>query len=173
MLEKLLTKNAKVSFEPSLATVALRFTGLSGFGLILALIGFAVLHINFPDLGAYCWAVPLTLWLVGTLLLFVGAVHAFGNAPEKDVKLTTLKVCQIITGVYLGGCVFFLVRGEAGVSLFIASMVEIYFVATTSAFLLIAAFTRTRLPRRVWLDAGLAATAAAVVFKQLFDSIRA
>jgi hypothetical protein len=119
-LGEVLTKNAKVSFEPSLATVALRFTGLSGFGLILALIGFAVLHINFPDLGAYCWAVPLTLWLVGTLLLFVGAVHAFGNAPEKDVKLTTLKVCQIITGVYLGGCVFFLVRGEAGVSLFIA-----------------------------------------------------
>jgi len=173
MLEKLLTKNAKINFEPSLATVALRFTGISGFSLILAFIGFAVLHINFPALGVYCWAVPLTLWLAGVLLLFKGAVRAFGNAPENDVQLTALNVCQIITGVYLGGCVFFLVRGEAGVSLFIASMVEIYFVATTAAFLLIATFSRTRLPRSVWFDAGLAATAAAVVFKQLFDFIRA
>lgn len=172
MLEKLLAKNAATNFEPSLATVALRFTGLSGFLLIVGLIGFAVLHINFPELGVYQWAIPLGLWLVGMLLLFVGAVRAFGNAPQKEVKLTVLKVCQVVTGLYLGGCVFLVARGEAGVSLFIASVVEMFFVATTGVFLSIAAFTRTRLPRDVWFDIGLALVAAVLVFKHLIDFIR-
>jgi len=171
-LERLLTKNTSCTFEPSLATVSLRFTGLSGFLLIVALISFAGLRMNASQLAVYQWAIPLAFWLLGVVLLFVGAVRAFGNAPEKVTTLTVLKICQWVAWAYFGLCLVFAFHGNESVMLTIRSVFELYFVMTTLTFLAIAALTRAALARSVWLDVIVAFGAAALTFKHLVDFLR-
>jgi hypothetical protein len=171
MLERLLTKNTSVTSEPSLGTVVMRLCGLSGFLFMVCFFLCAGLKGKAEHFELYHWMIPLALWLIGTALLFMGAVKAFANSEVRDTSMTVIKISQIATGGYLALCLFFITLGNSGgVWWAVASMVEIFFLAVTITFVLIAAMTRTPLSRSIWFVVILTLVAGFFTLKSFYEA---
>jgi hypothetical protein len=140
------TSSTKVAHESSLAAVTLRFCGLSACFLIIAVFLFAILKgaTRLPQF--YTWAVPLVLWVALTSALFVGAMRAFANAPEKDTSTTLLNWCMRITLIYL--LIPWLLKTENDVVWMITALLQILFMLAAIVFVMIARFSGTRLQTR-------------------------
>lgn len=171
MIERLLTRNTSCSAESNLSAITVRLSGISGSLLIISLFVFAFLNGASGVPEVYQWAFPFGIWACGTIWLFVGAVRAFANSSVKDTSMSLIKICQGVTVAYLGLCELFL-RGGPEVTLAIASVIELFFVFATTAFVLIAAITRTPLTRAVWFTVCLTLCATYFTIKHIVDFLQ-